>query len=264
MYNKRNAGFTIVELSLVIVIIGLMVAATLTGISLLQASKVRSVISDASRFKDIIARFEQQYGGLPGDLTWGTTAPFTTPSGTTLSAGNGDGIVQWSNASHPTSSQESYQAWLHLQLSELFTGSASFSGAAAASNAAVINTNVPASKIDGAGYSFYNIDNVTGGGNDAAQFYATAPVPIPMEFVGNYIAFGAAATNSYTSGAAVTGADAQKIDSKVDDGVPNTGTVLGTPYSASRCITATSVPTNVMQYDLTTKESLTCNLYFRY
>ncbi len=245
-------------MAVVLVIIALVIGGIFVGASMRDASAVRSVITDVTMYRDAIKTFQETYNGLPGDISW-QAAPFASPNSATLSTGNGDGVITWSTAA----SGESFQAWLHLQGAKMVKGN--YSGTAT-SNASSIDVNVPGSSVSNkSGFTFYNIDNVAGGGNDASQFYPTPPSPMPMSLTGNYLAFGATATNSYTSGGILLQEHAYNIDTKIDDGTPNTGAVLGTPANPDpgRCITIVSIPSNTVSYNVTATPAKGCNLYFR-
>ncbi len=84
--SQSNKGFTLIELSLVIVIIGLIVAGVVGGQSLVRQSKVRSVTADHQMISTALAAFKLEYSGLPGDIR---NASSYWPGATN---GNGDGL----------------------------------------------------------------------------------------------------------------------------------------------------------------------------
>ena len=63
-----NAGFTLIEVSIVLVIIGLVVGGVLVGQDLIRAAYVRAQISQIERFNTAVNTFYGKYQGLPGDL----------------------------------------------------------------------------------------------------------------------------------------------------------------------------------------------------
>ena len=65
--NKYN-GFTLIELSIVIVIIGLIVAGVVGGQTLVKQAKLRSIITDVQKTQTIINTFFLEYGAMPGDM----------------------------------------------------------------------------------------------------------------------------------------------------------------------------------------------------
>lgn len=64
----RQSGFTLLELSIVIVIIGLIVAGISAGQSLIRQAGVRGVISDFDTLTTALNTFKLQYDALPGDM----------------------------------------------------------------------------------------------------------------------------------------------------------------------------------------------------
>src|SRR3954469_16141500 len=84
---KRNQGFTLVEIAIVLVIIGLLLGGILKGQEMITQAKIKNVIADMSGVSAAMYGYQDRYKSLPGDdknagTRWGTTAP-----------GNGDGVI---------------------------------------------------------------------------------------------------------------------------------------------------------------------------
>lgn len=220
--HKKQA-FSLVELSIVLVILGLLVGGILAGQSLIRAAELRAVGSEYQRYMTAVNSFRDKYFGLPGDITnataiWGTagTCPGTSASPSTTAAtcnGNGDGIMSPNIAT----SNELYRFWQQLANAGLIEGT--YSGVAnsttAGDNYALIGTNVPRSKLSIAGWSITNIGTVT---LASASF-----------FEGNYggvLYFGAGNAAANTNMPAMLPNEAWNIDTKLDDGRPGLGRVL--------------------------------------
>jgi prepilin-type N-terminal cleavage/methylation domain-containing protein len=62
-----TAAFTLIEMSIVLVIIGLIVGGVLVGQSLISAAAVRAQISQIERYQTAVNAFRDKYSGLPGD-----------------------------------------------------------------------------------------------------------------------------------------------------------------------------------------------------
>lgn len=213
--NKHRNGFTIVELSIVIVIIGLIIGAVLGGKSLIRATEMRGVMTDTNQYITAINNFKQQYRYLPGDFNRATSY-WANPSASVIVT-NGDGNGQVSGG-------ERYAAWLHLNLAGfiegVYTGA---QGAGGSDDFVYIDTkttpaNIPAGRLKNSGYAFYYTDNSAG----SAYVYA---VP-----AANVLTFAAGTgTNGGPPGSNVSGSviinpqDAYMIDTKMDDGMPGTG-----------------------------------------
>jgi prepilin-type N-terminal cleavage/methylation domain-containing protein len=112
--NRSNrSGFTLIELSIVLVIIGLIVGAITAGSSLIKQATLRSVISEVKNIEISINTFKLTYNGLPGDLS-NATSYWTSLA--TSQNGNGDG-----NIDQVALPYESSNAWLMLTLAGLTT-----------------------------------------------------------------------------------------------------------------------------------------------
>ncbi len=88
-------GFTLVEVSIVIVIIGLIIGGIFVGKDLLLQSSIRAQISQIDAIEASINTFRLKYGCLPGDCPNATDIFGTTdPLGNTVVNGNGDNIIK--------------------------------------------------------------------------------------------------------------------------------------------------------------------------
>ena len=66
--QRTKNGFTLIELSIVIVIIGLIVAGVVGGQALVRQSKLRSIITDHQKIQTSMNAFKLEYNYLPGDI----------------------------------------------------------------------------------------------------------------------------------------------------------------------------------------------------
>ena len=85
-YNQPmsyRVGFTLIEVSIVLVIIGLLAGGVLVGRDLIEAAKIRQQITQIEQFKAAVNTFRAKYNALPGDLlfTQATAFGFTPRSG---------------------------------------------------------------------------------------------------------------------------------------------------------------------------------------
>lgn len=229
--QKKNAiqkrGFSLVEMAVVLVIIGMLIGGVLGGQELIQASKLRSVMSDVEGYKRAIFDFDQQYSALPGDLTNATSLWASTADG------DGNGIITWNT--------EGYRAWQHLRLAGLIPGS--YEGTATGDQA-VLDTNVPRSKLTHAGYSFD---------------YADGTATYVEGQTGNVLLFGTPGASANTTGAAISAVDAYSIDSKMDDSEPDSGDVR--PLAAHTTCVSGAAPSMIYA---TTTAGETCGLVFKF
>lgn len=90
-------GFTLVELSIVMVIIGLVAGGILLGRDLIQAAQIRATIAQVQRFDSATNIFKSKYNAMAGDEPHPEQFFATDPWGAPANqmAGNGDGIINW-------------------------------------------------------------------------------------------------------------------------------------------------------------------------
>jgi prepilin-type N-terminal cleavage/methylation domain-containing protein len=213
-------GFSLVELSIVLVILGLITGGILTGQSLIKAAQLRTITTELNNYQIAVSSFKDKYDSLPGDMTnatsfWGKIAAECNGHAGTASAtgtcnGDGDGVLDDADAAG--NDGEIYTFWQQLALARMIEGT--FTGIAGNGNddEHIIGTNAPASRFTNAGWS---VDGDQAG-NSILYSYT----------YGNTLSFGMAITNDDTQGPALTPEDAWNIDKKIDDGQPAYGKVL--------------------------------------
>lgn len=85
----RKKGFTLVEMSVVLVIAGLLIFGISVGYVLKKNATLKSIVDDMGAVNTAVHEFEKTYGGLPGDL-WNATEKF---GATNTNNGNGNGSI---------------------------------------------------------------------------------------------------------------------------------------------------------------------------
>jgi prepilin-type N-terminal cleavage/methylation domain-containing protein len=219
-------GFSLVELSIVLVILGLLTGGILAGQSLIRASELRAVTTEFQRYAAAGNTFRDKYFALAGDFRdatkfWNLATATACVSNSGVAAGspgacdgNGDGML--SNSAAGSESGERSQFWRHLALAGLIEGSYTGIIGPNAFNHHIIGTNCPASKLSNGGWNAFYWVNAPGG---SATVYA-------MDF-GNGLWVGAPITNAVTNGPIMKPEEAWNIDTKLDDGKPAYGKVIG-------------------------------------
>jgi prepilin-type N-terminal cleavage/methylation domain-containing protein len=224
MIKKNYSGFTIVEISIVLVIIALIVGAVSSGTNLLSHAKLRSLITSYNSLQVAIKSFKLAYNYLPGDFPKATTywaASATCIAGdvnsnTTYCNGNGDGMISGSISSN-NASAEGTRALQHLALGGFIKGN--YVGG---SNLFTLGTTIYPVAIDNSGY---NILYSAASSNLSSRIYNS---------IGNYLALTREIATGQPGGGAISPQDAYYIDQKIDDSLPSTGNTLAyTPYASN-------------------------------
>ena len=127
---NKQSGFTLVEIAIVLVIIGLLLGGVLKGQELINSAKVKNFAQDFKQIPIFIYGYQDKYKALPGDDKgvdgtasgrFGTSGTPCSPAAANKCApGNGsiDGLY---NAS--TVADESFVFWQHIRLAGLAAGS---------------------------------------------------------------------------------------------------------------------------------------------
>lgn len=117
--KKQQAGFTLIELAIVLVIIGLLLGGVLKGQDLINSAKAKNMIADFKNVQIFIYSYQDRYRALPGDDA-GAVNHVNGALATVGTPGNGIIEGQWDSS---TGTQESALFWQHVRLAGLATGS---------------------------------------------------------------------------------------------------------------------------------------------
>jgi prepilin-type N-terminal cleavage/methylation domain-containing protein len=122
--KRHQAGFTLVEIAIVLVIIGLLLGGVLKGQELINSAKSKAVINDFRNTATMVAAYQDRFRALPGDDK-AADKHLTATASTEI--GNGNGLIEgaWNSA---TPSDESSKVWAHLRRANLASGDASLTG----------------------------------------------------------------------------------------------------------------------------------------
>lgn len=256
-------GFTLVEISIALVIIGLLVGGVMMGTNLIRASEVQSVVTQKEELTRAVMTFRERYNGLPGDLpnatsVWGTvgdtsaaTCPNDAGNGTETCNGNGNLLIAESGAS-----SEGFRAWQHLANAGLLEGNFTGSPGASVAESYIPDETMPAGRMTASmwliGYR---------GSNSGTDFF--------MGSWGHSLSFiGRGGYSVEKVANPLTPEEAWGIDRKYDDGDPARGNIAGVnldtadgTYLIGNCNTATSATDLDAAYKLDHKYKA-CSLVF--
>jgi len=211
-----RAAFTLLELSIVLVIVGLIAGGVLAGRSLIESAKLQGLIKEYQEMQSAVKAFNLKYDAIPGDMYnatdyWGKLTPtglcYGLPAEGTKTC-NGDGNGKINNYI-----LEGRRYWQHLANAGLIEGS--YTGAYGNLEPGV---NIPKSDFsENTGWTMLQFQpNRTGASTDNSQ---------PNAWI-----FGAAQSSTFHLYPALTPSQAWSVDSKLDDGLPHGGNIHA-PYS---------------------------------
>jgi prepilin-type N-terminal cleavage/methylation domain-containing protein len=242
--SSHNPGFTLIELSIVLVVIGLIVGGILVGQSLINAAALRSQISQIEKYNTAANTFREKYGYLPGDITQQAVTQFnftaaTIRAGTPGSGdGNGEldgngGLGSYDTVAYAWSQTgENLFFWEDLSTNSNlieggFNSATSYHGYVGNSGNSYSCTSItacspyfPYAKI-GNGAFVYVYSGYASKYSNGGPTAGLGPNFFGVAFINGVAEWGAV-----TPAPALTVTQAAAIDAKVDDGLPTAGNVL--------------------------------------
>ena len=211
--QKREDGFTLVELAIVMIIIGLLIGGILKGQELIANSQTTATIAQVKGIDAAVSTFRDKYSALPGDMTNGGTRLQNCSAVPCNVNGNQDGRILGGAEPGDTTDQtsESVRVFAHLAAADLLSGiDANYNDTPA------LGIGLPEAKVGG---GFVQIAYSADGDLHAAEDAR----------VGHYLVLHArAGVNATQATANLAPARAGQIDRKLDDGNADTGSVRAT------------------------------------
>lgn len=236
--RKTKNGFTLIELSIVLVIIGLIVGGVMVGRDLISAAAIRAQIAQLDKYNSAVNLFQGKYGYLPGDIPSGPATGYGLGArGQYAGQGDGSGVIEGftSNAAGENygvmQNGETLMFWNDLSSAQMMDGTF---------NTATANTN-PGSNVTGAGLGNY-FPSAKIGNNNYVMVWSGGWKSCMLGSGGstqsdgnNYFTV-ATISKLNTSGSAyaspaMTVMQAYSIDNKIDDGLPQSGLVMAVSIS---------------------------------
>jgi prepilin-type N-terminal cleavage/methylation domain-containing protein len=286
--SSLKSGFTLIELSIVLIVIGLLVGAILTGQDLISAAAQRAQVAQITRYNTAVGTFQGKYGGLPGDLAIGLATQFgfvTTGCNGSTGYRDGNGLIDGYYNGGPGNTtyilqgqQETAMFWQDLSAANLIDSTSITSGAVSGCTNPgnplsltpginYIGNYLPAAKI-GQGNFIYVYDglnawglgpNTLGGDN----WYGLSAVTSVLVNGGMF------------SNPALTVAQAYNIDKKIDDGLPVTGNVqavylsawnflYANPQASDSATSCYNTTTNTYSISIKNGAGLNCAISFQF
>jgi len=189
---NKQTGFTLIELAIVLVIIGLLLGGVLRGQELINSAKVKNMARDFQNIQVYIYGYQDKFKALPGDDA-NAQAHVGSATVTALQSGTnqGNGVIEgvWDAGTNGTApNTESQMFWQHVRLAGLAPGAT-----------AATDPNYYPTNADGGRIGISSVSSFSG----------------PSGLSGAYV----------VCSAAILGKFAKQLDITLDDGTTDTGSV---------------------------------------
>ena len=196
--TRKHSGFTLVEIAIVLVIIGLLLGGILKGQELINSAKVKNLAQDFRGIPLYIYGYQDKFKSVPGDDATASThvaGAVNATTGGTL----GNGIIE-GNWDSTTKTDESFLFWQHVRLAGLAAGPTDLGTVTDATSAlAFLPKNAEGGQVGVESGSAHYIKDATG----------TGFMP------GTYV----------VCSKAILGKFAKQLDTQMDDGNAQTGSM---------------------------------------
>lgn len=238
-HRSSERGFTLVELAIVMVIIGLLIGGILKGQELIANAKISATVSQMKGIEAALNTFQDKYAAIPGDIRDPNVRLPDCAAAPCSAAGDGDTDYDNVAGAAPAVGDEGVVAFVHLNAANLISG-------VDGSNTLAFGRMIPAVKAGGGMW----LGNSTAAGAAAGFAGITSlAAQVPYMVVGGQVAAVTAANGPLNA------TTAAQIDRKYDDGAPRRGSVQA---AGGGCVTAGPPPVYT-ESDL----SSTCSLVAR-
>lgn len=220
-----NKGFTILELSIVLVILGLITGGILAGQALYKSAELNAVMTETQQYVMAFNNFRMEYNALPGDFSNATDFFGAADGGNGTGAdcrdldkskmtatcnGNNNGMVD--------ANYEMFYMWHHLQVAGLINGQ--YEGRSDPDIGVNSWAHTPYKNCPGSSFQTGNAYALR------YQGYTTSSSWFNGEY-GHLIMFGQAVkTTNLPRGRAFIPSELWKLDEKYDDGKPGQGQIV--------------------------------------
>jgi prepilin-type N-terminal cleavage/methylation domain-containing protein len=202
MHSRAQRGFTLLEIVIVVLIAGIVVAGVVKGQEMVTSAKVKRLSGQLDEIRAAFLGFEDRYRALAGDYDNALSA--LDCGAAACLHGNGDNRIR-ANETPISGSQarEDILVWTHLTRSGLLKGEYNMLDGETSANARNTSTNPYGALMQIAFDGVYGV-----GGNSTPHHTLKTGPQIPVEVLA-------------------------ELDRKVDDGHPYGGTLQFSPYAAN-------------------------------
>ena len=198
--STRQSGFTLVEIAIVLVIIGLLLGGVLKGQELIENARIKSIVNDMKAVQAAYNGYLDRYKAIPGDELLATMAARGWGASAAAGGGNGNGVLLIPVGNTLNNGGEQRPFWRALRASGLLAGD-------------------PIGAAGAAGLPRHGAGGLMGVASDAASVYGQTGVSVCV--------------------AGLTHKQAAGVDTLIDGALPATnigndiGSVRGAPGAAN-------------------------------
>ncbi len=248
---KKEQGFSLVELGIVMLIIGVLAAGVLKGREVIDSSRVAASVSQIKEIDQAFSQFWDKYQSVPGDMI-NPTVRLANCVGVCAQAGDGNNRLSDRPQILDDLTREDTVFWAHLSASGFFT-----------------ETSPNPSTLEiGVSNPEFPINGSVRVGYHPGSFLVASTDPAPsVALPGHYLctAMSPAVGSGQPSGLALTPSQAYRVDKKLDDGMPNSGSAraLGSSVPFPPVVPIACVNGNGFNDTYNTGDSISCNLYIK-
>ncbi len=211
---RDEKGFTLVELAIVMVIIGLLIGGILKGQEMIANAQVTATVAQIKGIDAATSTFRDQYDAFPGDMANANTR-LRNCAANPCNNGSGNGRVDINVGSAGAITNEGTYFFNHLRVADLISG---FDGTATYA----FGQAVPTASMGGGymiGHPATGVTTFTAG---------------ELRLTSHYLVLTGLASNVAANSGIATPSQAGRIDRKMDDGVANAGDVVSETTGACR------------------------------
>ena len=221
--QRNQSGFTLIEIAIVLVIIGLLLGGVLKGQELINSARVKNLATDFKNIPVFVYGYQDKFKALPGDDLNAAThlgAVCVAP----CQNGNGNGVLGGSTAadvwSDSTAVNETQQFWIHVRLAGLAPGP---------------TTGQPDYRPANSAGGLIGIQSNISSGNGAFTTIIKNAAGTASLMTGSYI----------LCSTSILGKFAAQLDTTLDDGNPDTGSMrVADPVTLGQSVTLATVNAN--------------------
>jgi prepilin-type N-terminal cleavage/methylation domain-containing protein len=258
--SKQPCGFTLAELAIVLVAVGLLLVSFVKGAEMIKSSRVNATISKVKQYQSALNSFRDTYAAIPGDMPVATQRISGCDQSVNCKDGDGDqivGAIGWINQLQilDYSNGETSLFWKHLVLSNLITDVAPNTPL----KTVILGETNPQSPFGGGFHVVSSSGTRTPLGNNVP------PLPGGLHLIATNIIDTSLLSEQKKDGALVSPITASLLDKKMDDGSASSGNVWPTPFvptGSASDVTCASMDLGYLSSANPVSKKKSCSLYF--